>query len=119
MRGLGGPPSTASRSGSGSEIYERLPDSGSVADELDDGSFEDRLRMSGSDESDDPYIESVERNCRSFQQQQESVVEHLVKPSQIKNKKKQQGKKTYDCNKYTFKSARPAGHSLTTQFPDY
>ncbi len=91
MRGLGGPPSNASRSGSGSEIYERLPDSGSVADDLDDASFEDRLRMSGSDESDDAYIESVESKGRTFQQQQESVTEHLVKPSQIKSKKKHQG----------------------------
>lgn len=91
MRGLGGPPSTASRSGSGSEIYERLPDSGSVADDLDDASFEDRLRMSGSDESDDAYIESMESKSRNFQLHQESVAEHLVKPSQIKNKKKHQG----------------------------
>jgi len=98
MRGLGGPPSTASRSGSGgSEIYERLPNSGSVGDDLDDASFEERHRMSGSDESDDAYIESMDTKHRSFQQNQGggSASEHLVKPSQIKSKKKQQGKKWF------------------------
>lgn len=91
MRGIGGPPSTASRSGSGSEIYERLPDSGSVGDDLDDASFEDRLHMSGSDESEDAYIDSMDTKRRNFQQHQSGASEHLVKPSQIKNKKKQQG----------------------------
>jgi len=93
MRGIGGPPSTASRSGSGSEIYERLPDSGSVGDDLDEASFEDRICMSRSDESDDAYIESSESKLRIFQQQQGGAREHLVKPSQIKSKKKQQGMK--------------------------
>ena len=98
MRGLGGPPSNASRSGSGSEIYERLPDSGSLGDDIDDPSFDDRLRLSGSDEgadSDEAYLDSMENNKRRNHQQVGGggAGEHLVKPSQIKNKKKQQGKK--------------------------
>ena len=99
MRGLGGPPSNPSRSGSGSEIYERLPDSGSMADDLDDQSFDDRLRLSGSDEaadSDEAYLDSVENNKRRNHHQSGEHGggrgEHLVKPSQIKNKKKQPDK---------------------------
>ena len=100
MRGLGGPPSNASRSGSGSEIYERLPDSGSLGDDIDDPSFDDRLRLSGSDEgadSDEAYLDSIENNKRRNHHQSGGggAAEHLVKPSQIKNKKKQQGKRDH------------------------
>ena len=100
MRGLGRPPSNPSRSGSGSEIYERLPDSGSLGDDIDDQSFDDRLRLSGSDEaadSDEAYLDSVENNKRRNHHQSgggergREAGEHLVKPSQIKNKKKQPG----------------------------
>jgi hypothetical protein len=77
MRGSG----TGSRSGSGSEIYERLPaDTGSLGDDL-----EDRLRISGSEEDvsghdSDMYILNS--------QQRPSNGDHLVKPLQIKPGKK-------------------------------
>ncbi|XP_071750033.1 rho GTPase-activating protein 190 isoform X5 [Lepeophtheirus salmonis] len=81
-----GPPSNASRSGSGSEIYERLPglDSGSLVD--DEPSFDDRLRLSPSDEDSDIYshVDSMDR-------QNGGPTEHLIKPSLIKNRRKQQG----------------------------
>ena len=74
MRGSG----TGSRSASGSEIYERLPaDTGSLGDDL-----EDRLRISCSDDDDlhdsDMYILNQRANGGSG--------EHLVKPSQLKQK---------------------------------
>ena len=105
MRGLGRPPSNPSRSGSGSEICERLPDSGSLGDDIDDQSFDDRLRLSGSDEaadSDEAYLDSVENNKRRNQHQSggREGGEHLVKPSQIKNKKKQPGRHCSSAFKY-------------------
>ena len=66
----GGPPSNPSRSGSGSEIYERLP-----ADE-------ESRSIHSSDDSD--VYDSMDR-------QKNGRGEHLVKPSQIKSKKRQQG----------------------------
>jgi len=68
-----------------------------MGDDLDDQSFDDRLRLSGSDDaadSDEAYLDSVENNKRRNHHQSgdHGRGEHLVKPSQIKNKKKQPGK---------------------------
>lgn len=76
MRGSG-TGSKGSRSGSGSEIYERLPaDTGSLGDDL-----EDRLHLSCSeDEDSDMYILNQSNGDNRSG-------EHLVKPSQIKHKR--------------------------------
>ena len=76
MRGVGAPSSNAS--GSGSEIYERLPDSGSQGDELDQRLGSDECLAAG----DSDMYSSLDRQNGGGQ-------EHLVRPSQIKNKKKQ------------------------------
>lgn len=81
MRGGG----TGSRSGSGSENYERLPDSSSLGDDLDD-----RIHISSDDDDDDDsdiYTHLVNKNGQAVA---ESNNEHLVKPSQLKGRKKQQ-----------------------------
>ena len=75
----GGPSSNASRSGSGSEIYERLPDSASPGDDLDERLGSDEC-IAGGDS--DPYSSLERQNGRGRNQ------EHLLRPSQIKNKTK-------------------------------
>ncbi|XP_059469340.1 rho GTPase-activating protein 190 isoform X7 [Neocloeon triangulifer] len=70
-----------SNDGSGSEIYERLPTDGSMGDELDDQlspTFPDDQGLSASEDSE--Y--SVELY------HQENGEHHLVKPSDIKNRRK-------------------------------
>ena len=73
---------TGSRSASGSEIYERLPaDTGSLGDDLDD-----RLRISCSDEDEDLH----DSDMYILNQRANGSGEHLVKPSQLKAKSKNQ-----------------------------
>ncbi len=74
---------SGSRSGSGSEIYERLPaDSGSLGDDL-----EDRLRISDSEgESDGGHHPNIYSNLEQ-QRSSNGQEEHLVKPSQLKHNK--------------------------------
>eukprot|EP00095_Tigriopus_kingsejongensis_P003293 maker-scaffold355_size198070-snap-gene-0.30 protein:Tk03293 transcript:maker-scaffold355_size198070-snap-gene-0.30-mRNA-1 annotation:"rho gtpase-activating protein 190 isoform x5" len=79
-----GPPSNASRSGSGSEIYERLHDDGPAP-----GRFDDRLRLSPSEDSD--AYNSMDRQNGGNVAVPGGGSEHLVKPSQVKTRKKQQG----------------------------
>jgi hypothetical protein len=67
---------------SGSEIYERLPTDGSLGDDLDDPlspTFPDDRALSPSDDSD------VYSHVDLYAQENG---EHLVKPSQIKNRRK-------------------------------
>ncbi|XP_059469345.1 rho GTPase-activating protein 190 isoform X12 [Neocloeon triangulifer] len=110
-----------SNDGSGSEIYERLPTDGSMGDELDDQlspTFPDDQGLSASEDSE--Y--SVELY------HQENGEHHLVKPSDIKNRRKlHQDKEDNELlfNSYgmhafttgrrhlTSKSTRPKGNSQT------
>ncbi|CAB4058760.1 ARHGAP5 [Lepeophtheirus salmonis] len=113
-----GPPSNASRSGSGSEIYERLPglDSGSLVD--DEPSFDDRLRLSPSDEDSDIYshVDSMDR-------QNGGPTEHLIKPSLIKNRRKQQDVSSdssfisFPARPMSRRHLPPAGGGITTAPP--
>ncbi|XP_059469344.1 rho GTPase-activating protein 190 isoform X11 [Neocloeon triangulifer] len=114
-----------SNDGSGSEIYERLPTDGSMGDELDDQlspTFPDDQGLSASEDSE--Y--SVELY------HQENGEHHLVKPSDIKNRRKlHQDKEDNELlfNSYgmhafttgrrhlTSKSTRPKGNSQTLKQP--
>ncbi|XP_059469346.1 rho GTPase-activating protein 190 isoform X13 [Neocloeon triangulifer] len=115
-----------SNDGSGSEIYERLPTDGSMGDELDDQlspTFPDDQGLSASEDSE--Y--SVELY------HQENGEHHLVKPSDIKNRRKlHQDKEDNELlfNSYgmhafttgrrhlTSKSTRPKGNSQTLKVKD-
>ncbi|XP_065352471.1 rho GTPase-activating protein 190 isoform X6 [Cloeon dipterum] len=71
-----------SNDGSGSEIYERLPTDGSMGDELDDQlspTYPDDQGLSASDDSEYSGVELYH---------QENGEHHLVKPSEIKNRRK-------------------------------
>jgi hypothetical protein len=63
-----------------------------MGDDLDDQSFDDRLRLSGSDDgADSDDLDSMDNKRRNQHPSGGAGNEHLVKPSQIKNKKKQPG----------------------------
>ncbi|CAB3372514.1 Hypothetical predicted protein [Cloeon dipterum] len=115
-----------SNDGSGSEIYERLPTDGSMGDELDDQlspTFPDDQGLSASDDSEYSGVELYH---------QENGEHHLVKPSEIKNRRKLHHDKednellfnSYGMHAFTTgrrhltsKSTRPKGNSQTLKQP--
>ncbi|CAB3372513.1 Hypothetical predicted protein [Cloeon dipterum] len=116
-----------SNDGSGSEIYERLPTDGSMGDELDDQlspTFPDDQGLSASDDSEYSGVELYH---------QENGEHHLVKPSEIKNRRKLHHDKednellfnSYGMHAFTTgrrhltsKSTRPKGNSQTLKVKD-
>ncbi|KAG8238492.1 hypothetical protein J437_LFUL018422, partial [Ladona fulva] len=93
---------TGSNDGSGSEIYERLPTDGSLGDDIDEPlspTFPDDRPLSPSDDSD------IYSHVDMYSQENG---EHLVKPSQIKSRRKLQQEH--------FRQSYPSTESLPTAF---